>query len=136
VAVLLAAGAVVATLQLATTARFVGGASRFPGRIVRAVSPDSFRWQYTARFAAGGVVRFVDVEERPAPWRLRATQRYGLGDAVEVFLDEDADPSARFAFDVWGDLAFALMAISLAGLALRLWRAAGAPSSATPKGAA
>jgi len=114
----------------------VWGASRFPGRVVRAVSPDSFRMQYTARFTAGGVVRFVDVEERPAPWRLRATQRYRLGDAVEVFLDEDADPSVRFAFDVWGDLAFGLMAISLAGLAVRLWRAAAAPPAVAPKGAA
>jgi hypothetical protein len=128
VAVLLAAGAVVATLQLAATGRFVAGASRVAGRIVRSVSPDSFRWQYTARFATEGTVRFVDIEEWPAPWRLRAARRYQLGDAVEVFVNDDADPEARFAFDVWGDLAFALMAVSLAGLALRLWQAARAPA--------
>ncbi|HEV8254098.1 MAG TPA: hypothetical protein VGQ78_05045 [Vicinamibacteria bacterium] len=131
VAVLLAAGAVVATLQLAATARFVSGATRVGGRVVRAVSPDSFRWQYTARVIADGTVRFVDVEERPAPWRVGAAQRYRLGDAVEVFLNDDADPDARFAFDVWGDLPFALMAVSLAGLALRLWRAAHAPRGLT-----
>jgi hypothetical protein len=128
VAVLLAGGAVVATLQLAATGRFVSGASRVAGRVVRAVSPDSFRWQYTARFTADGAVRFVDVEEWPAPWRVRAAQRYRLGDPVEVFVNDDADPDARFAFDVWGDLAFALMAVSLAGLSLRLWRAARAPA--------